>query len=76
MGKEKETERKKIQSINDRISALENEISGLNSRLVNLEKSEKQVKDNHKWFEFKQKANDRDDIKSQIYEVKGLIISA
>lgn len=76
MGKEKETERKKIQSINDRISALENEISGLNSRLVNLENSEKQVKDNHKWFEFKQKANDRDDIKSQIYEVKGLIISA
>lgn len=76
MGKKKEAERKIIQSINDRISALENEISGLNSRLVNLENSEKQVKDNHKWFEFKQKSNDKDDIKSQIYEVKDLIISA
>ncbi len=76
MSEKKEAKKQRIQSINNQISELESEISGLRSRLDNLENSEKQVKDNHKWFEFKQKANDKDDIKSQIYEVKSLIISA
>lgn len=44
MSKKKEAKKQKIQSINNQISEFESEISGLRSRLANLENSENRSK--------------------------------